>query len=96
MPKIIDNAISLYEKDSSFYHIMLNAVKKPKLFGLPEVQRQVLRFFNETGTRDKAVIELWKAKNDRSRNAYMIALLVTIENIYVFKIICLILSSWIG
>ena len=66
---IVSNAMGAYEKDNSVFNSLLNWFEKDiRKFRL-EKTSIVLRFFNQTNTREKAFHGIWTSKeDDKERN----------------------------
>ncbi len=76
---IVTNAVGAYEKDTSVFNSLLSWLKKDILGFRFERTKLVLRFFNQTNTRERAFHEIWKSKgDDKERNkSLVIAKLIT-------------------
>ena len=78
---VVENSIRAYNKDFSVYHAMLNWFVKDVRGYRTDYVDDILTFFNETETREKAFYEIWEFTDDElERNKSLaIARLLTLD-----------------
>jgi hypothetical protein len=78
LQSVVENAINLYMLDNTLFDSMFSWFMKETKSYNNDRQKLVIRFFEETETREKAFYQIWNLTEDKDRNrSYALAKLAT-------------------